>query len=137
MADYFRQADVRAVSVHAGATSAPRASALDALANGLIDIIFAVDMFNEGLDIPTIDTVLMLRPTESSIIWLQQFGRGLRQAEGKSTLTVIDYIGNHRSFLVKVRSILMPLLGMGETDAGDLRGHAVVAARACRSPSGM
>ena len=84
MADYFRQAGVRAVSVHAGATSAPRASALEALADGLIDIIFAVDMFNEGLDIPTIDTVLMLRPTESSIIWLQQFGRGLRQAEGKS-----------------------------------------------------
>ena len=101
--------------------SAPRASALEALANGLIDIIFAVDMFNEGLDIPPIDTVLMLRPTESSIIWLQQFGRGLRKAEGKSTLTVIDYIGNHRSFLVKVRSLLMPLLGMGETDVDDLR----------------
>ena len=74
-------------------------------------------MFNEGLDIPTIDKVLMLRPTESSIIWLQQFGRGLRVAEGKERLTVVDYIGNHRTFLVKVRSLLQPLLGAGESDA--------------------
>ena len=117
MADYFRDAGVRAVAVHAGETSAPRASALAALAEGRIDIVFAVDMFNEGLDIPTIDTVLMLRPTESSIVWMQQFGRGLRQAEGKSALTVVDYIGNHRSFLVKVRAILQPVIGSVKNDA--------------------
>ena len=51
------------------------------------------------------------------IEWLQQFGRGLRQAQGKSELTVIDYIGNHRTFLIKVRSLLQPLLGRGESDA--------------------
>lgn len=117
MKDYFCKANVKAVAVHSGETSSPRARALEALAEGKIEIIFAVDMFNEGLDIPTIDTVLMLRPTESSIIWLQQFGRGLRQAEGKAQLTVIDYIGNHRSFLIKVQTLLQPLLGTGKSDA--------------------
>ena len=117
MADFFTEKGVRAVAVHSGDRSAPRASALEALAEGRLDIIFAVDMFNEGLDIPNIDTVLMLRPTESSIIWLQQFGRGLRRAEGKADLKVIDYIGNHRAFLLKVRSLLQPVLGAGESDA--------------------
>jgi hypothetical protein len=73
-------------------------------------------MFNEGLDLPEVDTILMLRPTESSVLWTQQFGRGLRRAEGKSGLTVIDYIGNHRTFLIKVRSLLQPLMGIGDAD---------------------
>ena len=63
-------------------------------------------MFNEGVDLPDVDTVLMLRPTESRILWLQQFGRGLRKAEGKDRLTVIDYIGNHRTFLLKPQTLL-------------------------------
>ena len=84
---------------------------------GLIRILFAVDMFNEGLDVPEIDTVLMLRPTESRIIWLQQFGRGLRRAADKPYLTVIDYIGNHRSFLVKPRALLG--LGPGHAEVRD------------------
>lgn len=117
MADFFLENGVRAVAVHSGPRSAPRASALAMLEKGELDIVFAVDMFNEGLDIPNIDTVLMLRPTESSIIWLQQFGRGLRKAEGKTELKVIDYIGNHRSFLVKVRSLLEPLINQGQSDA--------------------
>ncbi|MGS4768197.1 helicase-related protein, partial [Acinetobacter baumannii] len=70
-----------------------------------LDIVFAVDMFNEGVDVPTVDTVLMLRPTESTIIWLQQLGRGLRLAPEKERLVVIDYIGNHRAFLMKLRSL--------------------------------
>jgi superfamily II DNA or RNA helicase len=63
-------------------------------------------MFNEGVDVPNIDTVLMLRPTESTVTWLQQFGRGLRRCEGKKRLIVIDYIGNHRTFLTKARALL-------------------------------
>ncbi|WP_170337756.1 DUF3427 domain-containing protein [Ruegeria arenilitoris] len=105
MADYFRDAGLRAVAVHSGASSAPRTSSLAALGRGEIDILFAVDMFNEGVDVPEIGTVLMLRPTESAIIWLQQLGRGLRRVEGK-VLQVIDYIGNHRSFLTKVATLL-------------------------------
>lgn len=111
MVEHFQNAGVRGVAVHSGPTSAPRASALEWLAEGRIDVIFAVDMFNEGLDLPNVDTVLMLRPTESTILWQQQFGRGLRRSEGKDHLRVIDYIGNHRSFLVKIRALLEPLLG--------------------------
>ena len=93
---------LRAVAVHSGDTSAPRAKSLEELAAGHLDVICAVDVFNEGLDLPELDTVLMLRPTESRILWLQQFGRGLRQDRtSDKLLTVIDYIGNHRTFLLK------------------------------------
>ncbi|MEZ5560630.1 MAG: DUF3427 domain-containing protein [Pseudomonadales bacterium] len=99
MADFFAASGARCVAVHSGETSAPRTQSLKQLESGELEIVFAVDMFNEGVDVPTIDTVLMLRPTESKILWLQQFGRGLRKAEGKDHLKVIDYVGNHRSFL--------------------------------------
>jgi superfamily II DNA or RNA helicase/HKD family nuclease/diadenosine tetraphosphate (Ap4A) HIT family hydrolase len=105
MAEFFVREGMRAVAVHSGANSAPRATSLERLRDGEIDVIFAVDMFNEGVDVPSIDTVLMLRPTESTIIWLQQIGRGLRIAEGKDQLTIIDYIGNHRAFLMKLRGM--------------------------------
>nr|WP_246237437.1 DUF3427 domain-containing protein [Halovulum dunhuangense] len=106
MADFARARGLRAVAVHSGATSAPRASALKALEDGDLDIVFVVDMFNEGVDVPSIDTVLMLRPTESPVIWLQQLGRGLRRSADKTHLAVIDYIGNHRIFLTKFRTLL-------------------------------
>jgi superfamily II DNA or RNA helicase len=61
-----------------------------------INYLFVVDIFNEGIDIPDIDTVLFLRPTESLTIFLQQLGRGLRLAEGKDCLTVLDFVGNSR-----------------------------------------
>ena len=80
MAAFFKDQGLRAVAVHSGPTSAPRAASLEQLEAGELDIVFAVDMFNEGVDLPTLDTVMMLRPTESKILWLQQFGRGL--AEG-------------------------------------------------------
>jgi superfamily II DNA or RNA helicase/HKD family nuclease len=114
MAGYFRQRGVRAVAVHSGATSAPRANSLRELEAGTLQVLFCVDMFNEGVDVPAIDTVLMLRPTESRIVWLQQFGRGLRRVADK-TLRVIDYIGNHRVFLTKVQALLSSVLGHGES----------------------
>jgi superfamily II DNA or RNA helicase/HKD family nuclease/diadenosine tetraphosphate (Ap4A) HIT family hydrolase len=104
MAEFFRRAGVRAVAVHAGPNSAPRARSLEQLEAGELDVVFAVDMFNEGVDLPHVDTVLMLRPTESRVVWLQQFGRGLRFLPGKQ-LRVIDYIGNHRIFLTKARAL--------------------------------
>ena len=111
MAARFCAAGLRAVAVHSGPGSAPRSTSLEQLGRGEIDILFAVDMFNEGVDVPNIGTVMMLRPTESAIIWLQQLGRGLRRVEGK-VLQVIDYIGNHRSFLTRLRA----LLGAGPGD---------------------
>lgn len=112
MREYFRNAGERVAAVHSGDTTDPRASSLEQLNDGDLDAIFAVDMFNEGVDLPNVDTIMMLRPTESSILWLQQFGRGLRVAENKPFLTVIDYIGNHRTFLIKPRT----LLGLGPGD---------------------
>ncbi len=106
MAGVFNAAGRRSVAVHSGPASAPRSSSLQALGAGELDTVFAVDMFNEGVDVPAIDTILMLRPTASAIVWTQQFGRGLRRAEGKDHLSVIDYIGNHRAFLNSARVLL-------------------------------
>ena len=105
MADFFLREGVKAVAVHSGPKSAPRATSLERLRDGDVEVIFAVDMFNEGVDVPSIDTVLMLRPTKSTIIWLQQIGRGLRISDGKERLVIIDYIGNHRAFLMKLRGM--------------------------------
>jgi len=121
MAEQFREHKIRAVSVHSGPGTANRTESLKRLAEGELDVICCVDMFNEGLDLPSVDTVMMLRPTESRIIWLQQLGRGLRKAEMKERLTVIDYIGNHRSFRVKLETLVLELLkGKGRSD-DDLR----------------
>ena len=59
-------------------------------------VVFTVDLFNEGVDIPTVDTLLLLRPTDSPTLFLQQLGRGLRKAPGKSVCTVLDFVGTHR-----------------------------------------
>lgn len=70
-----------------------RTEARQRLVSGEIRFIFVVDLYNEGVDIPEIDTILFLRPTESLTIFLQQLGRGLRLSEGKECLTVLDFIG--------------------------------------------
>lgn len=110
MAEFFRRHGKRAAAVHSEPGSAPRTQSLRDLKDGSLEILCAVDVFNEGLDVPDINTVLMLRPTESPVIFLQQLGRGLRNAAGKSELVVVDFIGNHRSFLVKPQSLVF-LLG--------------------------
>ncbi len=73
-----------------------RDEAIKQLMDGAIKVIFAVDMFNEGIDIQAIDMVLFLRPTQSPTIFLQQLGRGLRLCEGKTHLNVLDFIGNYK-----------------------------------------
>lgn len=74
-----------------------------------LDYIFTVDIFNEGIDIPKINQIIMLRPTESSIIFIQQLGRGLRKVDGKGYLTVIDFIGNYEN------NYLIPIALYGDT----------------------
>ncbi|MBM3628766.1 MAG: DUF3427 domain-containing protein [Alphaproteobacteria bacterium] len=120
MAAFFRREGIAAAAVHAGPGSAPRASSLQRLQGGDLQVLFAVDMFNEGVDVPLVDTVLMLRPTESPIVWMQQLGRGLRVAEGKPRLVVIDYIGNHRAFLSKLAA-MADMLGREEAGRGAMR----------------
>jgi superfamily II DNA or RNA helicase/HKD family nuclease len=74
-----------------------------------LDYIFTVDIFNEGIDIPKVNQIIMLRPTESSIIFIQQLGRGLRKVEGKNYLTIIDFIGNYEN------NYLIPIALYGDT----------------------
>jgi superfamily II DNA or RNA helicase/diadenosine tetraphosphate (Ap4A) HIT family hydrolase/HKD family nuclease len=106
MADFFRGAGVAAEAVHSGSGSASRHEALERLRAGETQVLCSVDVFNEGVDVPEVDAVLMLRPTESPVLFLQQLGRGLRRSEGKDALRVVDFVGNHRSFLLKPRALL-------------------------------
>jgi superfamily II DNA or RNA helicase len=104
MARKFVAAGLRAAALDASSPREQRAEQIRRLRAGELQILFAVDLFNEGLDIPEIDTVLFLRPTESAIVFLQQLGRGLRLHPSKSCLTVLDFIGQaHRSFRYDLR----------------------------------
>lgn len=99
MAEYFTNHNIASAAVYSGTQgeySENRQDAIDKLKEGTLKILFTVDMFNEGLDIPSIDMVLFLRPTESPTIFLQQLGRGLRKYENKKYLTVLDFIGNYK-----------------------------------------
>lgn len=113
MARFFTERGVQSVAVHSGPHSAPRQSAVEDLRTRAIQVLFAVDVFNEGVDVPEIGTVLMLRSTDSPVIFLQQLGRGLRLSEGKAALQVIDFVGNHHSFLMKPRVLLELSSGAG------------------------
>ncbi|GAB2638822.1 DEAD/DEAH box helicase [Kribbella swartbergensis] len=96
MANVFNQAGIPARAVSGTTQPAHREQALRDLKNRQVNALFAADLFNEGLDLPEIDTVLFLRPTESPTVFLQQLGRGLRQAAGKPVLTALDFVGHQR-----------------------------------------
>ncbi|MER6618439.1 DEAD/DEAH box helicase [Streptomyces xantholiticus] len=96
MADFFQRAGLNAIALSGETPREQRKAALDALRSGELQVIFSVDLFNEGLDVPDVDTLLLLRPTSSATVFLQQLGRGLRRSEGKAVLTVLDFIGQHR-----------------------------------------
>ncbi len=96
MARVFREAGVRATAIWSDTPYEERAGALRDLAARRINVVFSVDLFNEGVDVPAVDTLLMLRPTDSPTLFLQQLGRGLRRHTGKSVCTVLDFVGHHR-----------------------------------------
>ncbi|MFI7483395.1 DUF3427 domain-containing protein [Kocuria sp. M1R5S2] len=99
MARNFTETGLPSAALSGESSSDERRTALKALQRGELRAVFAVDLFNEGLDIPQVDTILMLRPTQSSTLFLQQLGRGLRLAPDKPVLTVLDFIGfQHREF---------------------------------------
>jgi superfamily II DNA or RNA helicase len=109
MADQFNAAGLPAVALHGGSPRDDRINAVRQLRRGELRAIFTVDIFNEGIDIPEVDTILLLRPTESATIFLQQLGRGLRWAEGKTVLTVLDFIGQSNAkyrFDLRYRAIM-------------------------------
>ena len=93
MSRYFNNHGIPSIFLTGKSSDEERKTAKVRLVNGEIRFIFVVDIYNEGVDIPEVNTVLFLRPTESLTIFLQQLGRGLRLAEGKECLTVLDFIG--------------------------------------------
>ena len=96
MARVFTAAGIRAVAVWADSSEAERRAALADLAARRVNVVFSVDLFNEGVDVPVVDTLLFLRPTDSPTLFLQQLGRGLRRVPGKTLCTVLDFVGQHR-----------------------------------------
>lgn len=98
MAKEFCRRGIKAVAVYSNADgefSKERNAAIEQLKNQEIKVIFSVDMFNEGVDIASLDMVMFLRPTESPTVFLQQLGRGLRISKGKEYVNVLDFIGNY------------------------------------------
>lgn len=93
MSDYFNSKNIPSMYLVSETSDEERNSAKRRLVEGYVRFIFVVDIYNEGVDIPEVNTVLFLRPTESLTIFLQQLGRGLRLCEGKECLTVLDFIG--------------------------------------------
>lgn len=96
LTDYFVSKGVSAISLTSASSQITRDSAVQKLASKELEIIFTVDLFNEGVDIPSVDTLLFVRPTESLVVFTQQIGRGLRQYAGKEQCVIIDLIGNYR-----------------------------------------
>ena len=93
MSNYFNQQGIPSIYLTGKSADDERKNAKQLLISGEIRFIFVVDIYNEGVDIPEVNTILFLRPTESLTVFLQQLGRGLRLAENKECLTVLDFIG--------------------------------------------
>ncbi|MTI64981.1 MAG: DUF3427 domain-containing protein [Firmicutes bacterium] len=109
MADIFNKNDIPSISLHGNSSTEERESAKGELQKGEIKFIFVVDLYNEGVDIPSVNTVLFLRPTESLTVFLQQLGRGLRIDDDKECLTVLDFIGQanrNYNFEEKFRALM-------------------------------
>ena len=120
MAKEFCKRGIESVAVYSNADgefSEDRDKAIEKLKNQEIKVIFSVDMFNEGVDIATLDMVMFLRPTESPIVFLQQLGRGLRTSKGKEYLNVLDFIGNYE------KAGHAPLLLSGTKNFGEKAAH--------------
>ncbi len=117
MAQEFCKRGIPSVAVYSNSNSEyaeERSVAIKKLTDGETRVIFSVDMFNEGVDIPSVDMVMFLRPTESPIVFLQQLGRGLRKSKGKEYLNVLDFIGNYE----KAGSVRYLLTGSSKLERG-------------------
>lgn len=95
MTDQFNQVGLTALCLTGQSTQAEREAAPIALAKGEICVLVTVDLFNEGVDIPVVDTLLLLRPTQSPVLFQQQIGRGLRLSNGKESCLILDFVGQH------------------------------------------
>ncbi|MGL6105590.1 DUF3427 domain-containing protein, partial [Romboutsia sp.] len=93
MADYFNNKNIPSIAISSELNKDEREEAKSGIEKGKYKFAFVVDLYNEGIDIPSINTILFLRPTESTTVFLQQLGRGLRLSDNKECLTVLDYVG--------------------------------------------
>jgi superfamily II DNA or RNA helicase len=96
MTNRFNQAGIRAMCVVGATPAEERRRAPERLAAGDLQALVTCDLFNEGVDIPAVDTLLLLRPTQSPVLFQQQLGRGLRLSKGKDACLVLDFVGRHR-----------------------------------------
>ena len=96
MARVFTESGIPARAVSGRTSQHDRAEALRALRKAEVNVLFSADVFNEGLDVPDVDTILLLRPTASATVFLQQLGRGLRRTPSKAVCTVLDFVGHQR-----------------------------------------
>jgi superfamily II DNA or RNA helicase/HKD family nuclease len=117
LSSFFNRHGYQTVSLHSQQVGITRKAAIEQLTNGELDIIFTVDLFNEGVDIPSVDTLLFVRPTESLTVFTQQIGRGLRLHAGKETCVIIDLIGNYRNADIK--------LSLFDTQPSDRKGKQI------------
>ncbi|MFU2014263.1 DEAD/DEAH box helicase family protein [Peribacillus butanolivorans] len=102
LSGFLNRNGFRAISLHSKQRDMNRDDAISQLADGALDIIFTVNLFNEGVDIPAVDTLLFVRPTESLTVFTQQIGRGLRLHDSKDHCVIIDLIGNYRNADIKL-----------------------------------
>ncbi|MGL5123530.1 MAG: DUF3427 domain-containing protein [Fusobacteriaceae bacterium] len=107
MAEEFNKLGIKSKVLIGENTPDERKKTIEKLNYQNLEVIFTVDIFNEGVDIPNVNIILMLRPTSSAVVFIQQLGRGLRKSKGKEFLTVLDFIGNHN----KTYLIALALMG--------------------------
>ena len=101
LAEKFLKRGIKAASLVGNDTENTREKTIEKLEQGELEYIITVDIFNEGIDIPCVNQVILLRPTESAIVYVQQLGRGLRKHEGKEFVVILDFIGNYeKNFLI-------------------------------------
>ncbi len=126
MAQAFTRAGIPAACIHGDSPAAERSAAPDRLARGELSVLTTVDLYNEGIDIPSVDTVLFLRPTQSPVVFLQQLGRGLRHhvadSQRKESCLVLDFVGRHREDF-RFDRLLGPLTGLTRSELVESVAH--------------
>ena len=118
MADWFNKSGISTESLTGTNTSLERQNSINKLRSGEIKLICTCDLFNEGVDIPEVNTLLLLRPTQSPVVFQQQIGRGLRLADGKDSCLVLDFVGQYNNEF-RFDTLLRTITGLSRTQLQD------------------
>ena len=128
-AGQFNKAGIVSAAAYSGSAMG-RTEALDRVKGARLSVLFSVDLFNEGVDLPNVDTILMLRPTESKTFFLQQVGRGLRLSDEKTHLVVLD-CGDRTDFPTPVGPTRLTISQMGESSNMNITDLVVHSCNSC------